>query len=99
MLGSRSEESCASDASEERRTLPKSLKSVILPVIAGAVVNAAEKICYYPAVSAVALCCYSMVEPSVISAGNQSLMPYPPLESGAVRSAKFSLSIIMSLGS
>ena len=59
----------AEDHSLDNRRIPKSLRAVILPVFAGAVVNAVEKICYHPAVSAVALCCYSMVEPSIISAG------------------------------
>ena len=51
------------------------MRAVLLPVLAGAVVNAVEKICYYPAVSAVALCCYSMVEPSIISAGQSANCP------------------------
>ena len=45
------------------------MASLLLPCIAGAAVHAVETVCFYPAVSAVALCCYSMVEPSVFSAG------------------------------
>jgi len=48
---------------------PTTLLGLVLPVIAGCVVHAAETVCYFPAVSAVALCCYSMVEPSIFSAG------------------------------
>jgi len=45
------------------------LVGLVLPVVAGCVVHGVEMVCYFPAVSAVALCCCSMVEPSVFSAG------------------------------
>lgn len=57
---------------------PQTLLGLVLPVLAGSVVHAVETVCYFPAVSAVALCCYSMVEPSVFSAGVQTF-PSPPV--------------------
>lgn len=54
-----------------RGAAPQTLIGLVLPCLAGAVVHAAERICFYQKVAAVALCCYSMVEPSVLSAGPQ----------------------------
>ena len=53
---------------------PRSVISLVLPCIAGAAVHATEAACFFPAVSAVALCCYSMVEPSIFSAGESAAL-------------------------
>lgn len=48
---------------------PRTILSLVLPCLAGVAVYCAESVFFYQKVAAGALCCYSMVEPSVVSAG------------------------------
>ena len=52
-----------------RRLGVGSLLGLLLPLLGGAAVHAAERLASYPSTAALALCLFSLVEPSCLSAG------------------------------